>query len=72
MSSRPSSKSDQNNVVELLAKALADKPNPEPSLLNVDDKEMTYFKKELRNLSQRMDQLCRSPRFQQIRSNKRL
>ena len=56
----PSSQCDQNNVVELLAKALADKQNPEPSLLNVDDKEMSFFKKELRNLSQRMDQLCQA------------
>ena len=54
----PTKKEGDLNVVELLTKALAIKQNTEPSLLNVDDREMAYVKKELKNLSDKMEQLC--------------
>ena len=54
----PRVKDDQSNVVEILAKALANKQQVEPSLLNVDDKEITFLRNELKNLSQKMDDMC--------------
>ena len=50
-------KDDQSNVVEI-AKALANKQQVEPSLLNVDDKEISILRDELKNLSQKMEEMC--------------
>ena len=64
VSTPSSSKTDQSNLVELLAKALAEKQSIAPTLLNVDDKEISYLRKELKNLSQRMDELCQGNQHQ--------